>query len=395
MAGATEPEIEKIKSYGLKDTARFLTPPEAPAVIRKRLGICVVGTGWGSFHCNVIRKANPSARLFVCGRDSRKAIRLAKAVGAEGFFVDLDQAVTDPRVQALTLALPHDLHRKTAEVAAQAGKHALVEKPIATTLEDADAMIAAAEKAGTILMVAEDMHFRPAIRDVVRRISLGDIGEPLYLLVNAGGIRKPRGWAANKERMGGGVMIDIGVHYIRGMRLLMGEPNHVFASRAMQIDTKIDGEDSVQLIFSSKLGWQTHMLLSWSTYRGDLPDIVLEGSEGTFHLWPGKQFFDYYPVSSRPLTRAISFVRPRSLRDKLLRPRLQRIRKPVRDSDATGYRHEFIEFMAAVSEDRSPVTPPHDGRRDLEVVLSAYEALMTGTVTTIPFLQTIAPHHSR
>jgi myo-inositol 2-dehydrogenase / D-chiro-inositol 1-dehydrogenase len=387
MAGATEAEIEQLKSYGLKDTSRHLTPPAMPAIVRNRLGICVVGTGWGSFHCETIRKANPNATLFVCGRDPDRTQRLARAVGAADFFVDLEQAASDSRVQALTLALPHDFHRTAVEVVANAGKHALVEKPIATTLADADAMIATAQKAGTILMVAEDMHFRPVIREAVRSLSLGDIGEPLHMLVHGGGIRQPRGWAATKDRMGGGVMIDIGVHYVRAMRLLMGEPDRVFASRAMQIHTKIEGEDSVQVMFSSDLGWQTHMLLSWSTQRGQLPDIVVAGHLGTFHCWPGARFYDYFPVSPRLLTRALSFVRPHSLRDKLMRPSLQQVRRSVKDADPTGYRGEFEEFMAAVSEDRPPVTLPQDARRDLEIVLAAYASLESGVPTLIPPLK--------
>jgi len=382
-AGSTEAEINQVVSYGLHDTGRAIQPPDPIQVVNKPLGICVVGTGWGSFHCQTIREANPSVRLFVCGRDSNKTSRLAKSVNAKGYFVDLNEALSDPRIQGYSIALPHHLHRQTVELVAAAGKHALVEKPIATTLEDADAMIDAARKAGTILMVAEDMHFRAAIREVVRGVSLGDIGEPLYLLVNAGGIRKPRGWQANKSLMGGGVMIDIGVHYIRGMRLLMGEPDQVFASRAMQIDTKIEGEDSVQLIFASKLGWQAHMLLSWSTHRGNLPDIVLEGSEGTFHIWPGTRYFDYYPVAPRGLSQALSFVRPHALREKLMSPRLQRVRRSLVDKDPTGYRNEFIEFLDAVANERPPITTPEDGRRDLEIVLAAYEALRTNSLTSI------------
>jgi len=384
MAGSTEPEIEQLKSFGLKDTSRYLTPPEMPAIVRNRIGVCVVGTGWGTFHCETIRKANPNVRLFVCGRDPGRTERLANAVNAEGFFLNIEDAAADSRIQALTLALPHDVHRQSVEIVASAGKHALVEKPIATTLSDADAMIAAAQNAGTILMVAEDMHFRPAIREAVRFMSSGDIGDPLHMLVHGGGIRQPTGWAASADRMGGGVMIDIGVHYVRAMRLLMGEPDQVFATRAMQIHTKIQGEDSVQVLFSSKLGWQVHMLLSWSTQRGHLPDIVVAGSLGTFHLWPGARFFDYYPVAPRLVTRALSYVRPRSLQEKLMRPTLQQVRRWVKDEDPTGYRGEFQEFLSAVSEDRQPVTPPQDARRDLEIILAAYESIRSGTSTAIP-----------
>ncbi len=384
QAGATEEEIATINAYGIVDRSRKLRPPAAPAIVKKSVGVCVVGTGWGGVHCRYLKMAGPSTRVFVCGRNPEKTARLARAVGAEGMFTDLRSAVEDTRVQALTLALPHDIHREATETAVAAGKHVLVEKPIATNLIDADAMIAAADEAGTILMVAEDMHFRPSVREAVACISRGDVGEPLYLLVHAGGVRRPQGWAADKNRMGGGVLIDIGVHYIRGLRLLMGEPDRVLASRSMQINTKMLGEDSVHLVFSSRFGWEAAMLLTWSSPRGDLPDILLAGDEGTLHLWPGQRYLDYYPAAPRFLPNIISYVRPYWLQEKLIRPKMQRIRITQPDKDGTGYLGEMQEFLTAVSEGRPPASSAKDGRRDLEIVLRAYEALDRGTWTDIP-----------
>jgi predicted dehydrogenase len=385
-AGATEEELLTVLKPGTLDSSRYLTIPPAPAVLRKELGICVVGTGWGALHCRYLRQASPKVRLFVCGRNAQKTARLARAAGAEAHFIGLEQAVADPRVQALTLALPHDLHREAVSVVAAAGKHALVEKPISTTLEDADAMIRDSGNAKTILMVAEDMHFRPAVHEASRAIQRGSIGEPLYLLAHAGGVRRPSGWAVEKDRMGGGVLIDIGVHYIRGLRLLLGEPDTVIATRAMQINTRMSEEDSVQLVFSSNAGWQAHMLISWSSQRGDLPDFVIAGEEGTLHLWSRARHVDYYPVAPRPLTRIVSEVRPYWLQEKLMSPRLQRTRLKLHEPDVTGYLGEMKEFVAAVAEGREPVTSPQDGRRDLEIVLRCYEALRTAQPAAIPTL---------
>jgi predicted dehydrogenase len=245
-------------------------------------------------------------------------------------------------------------------------------------------MIASAKRAGIILMVAEDMHFRPAIRATAACITRGDIGEPLYLLVHGGGVRRPQGWAAEKDRMGGGVLIDIGVHYIRGLRLLMGEPDRVLASRAMQINTKMLGEDSVQLLFSSRFGWQAHMLLTWSSQRGQVPDIILAGEKGTVHLWPGKKYIDLYPTGSRLLPRLLSYVRPYWLQEKLVRPRMQRKRIRLPDRDGTGYLGEMQEFIAAVAEQRPAASRAEDGRRDLEIVISGYQSLETCMWTDIP-----------
>jgi predicted dehydrogenase/flavin reductase (DIM6/NTAB) family NADH-FMN oxidoreductase RutF len=374
-AGATESEIETILQPGITDRSRYLSPPPAPAIIWKSIGVCVVGTGWGQTHARYLRMASPKVRLFICGRNQAKTERIAQITGAEGCFLNLEEAVNDERVNALTLALPHDVHRSAVELAASAGKHALVEKPIATHLEDADAMIDAAKRAGTILMVAEDMHFRPAVREAVKMIESGAIGEPLYFMAHSAGVRRPSGWQAQKDRLGGGVLMDIGVHYVRALRLLMGEPDSVFATRSMQVNTKMSGEDSAQLIFSSRFGWQGHMLLSWSTQRGHLPDVVIEGEKGTIYLWPGARFFDFYPVKPQFVTQMISYVRPYSLQEKLMKPRLQRVRTHLSDRDHTGYLGEMQEFVAAVSEGRPPVTPPEDGRRDLEIITQCYEAL--------------------
>lgn len=383
-AGATDDEMRRILDYPTVDRSRVLGAAPAVVVPGKSVGICVVGTGWGQNHAKYLRWASPNVRLFVCGRDRQKTDRVAKAVDATGAFYDLDQAIADERVTGLTFALPHHLHRKAVEAAAAAGKHALVEKPIATNLDDADAMIAAAEKAGTILMVAEDMHFRPAVRRAAELIEEGALGEPLYFLAHAGGIRRPVGWAADKDLLGGGVLMDIGIHYVRAVRVLMGEPETVYVSKAMQINTRMTGEDSAQILFSSPAGWEAHLLCSWSTQRGMLPDIVITGEKGTLHLWPGARFLDYYPVEPRPLTRLLSYVRPYSLQARLIRPGMQRVRMQLPEKDGTGYLGEMQEFLAAIIEDRPPVTPPEDGRRDLEIVLHCYQSLAEKAVQNIP-----------
>lgn len=246
----------------------------------------------------MFREADEHVELYVCCRDPARTARVARAVGARDVILGLEKAISDPRVEALSLVLPHHLHAEAAQMAASMGKHVLVEQPIATTLADADAMIEAARRSGTILMVAEDPHFRA--REAVRIMDCEDFGEPLYQ-VHAGGLIRLEGWKADSSLMGGGVLMDIGVHYMRAMRLLMGEPHRVLASRAMQVDTRITGEDSVQLLFGSNYGWPAHMLLSWASPRGYGPDIVIAGEKAVIHLWPGASYLDLPPAAASPL----------------------------------------------------------------------------------------------
>jgi predicted dehydrogenase len=126
------------------------------------------------------------------------------------------------------------------------------------------------------------------------------------------------------------------------------------------------------------------MLLSWASYRGHLPDIVVAGEKGTLHLWPGAHYYDYYPTAPSLKTQLAAQVRPYWLQEKLLRPSLQRRRIKLRDKDVTGYLGEMQEFLAAVAEQRQPVSTGQDGRRDLELVRGSYEALTVGIRTGIP-----------
>jgi predicted dehydrogenase/flavin reductase (DIM6/NTAB) family NADH-FMN oxidoreductase RutF len=373
--GQTDDEVERILAYGVFDRGRILQPSRAPAILRRPVGICVVGTRWGAFHCELVKKAAPAARLFVCGQDSARTERLAHAVRAEGWFNGFDRAVADSRVQSVSLALPHHLHRAMSEAALAAGKHVLVEKPIATNLEDADAMLAAARRAGRILMVAEDMHFRPAVAYVARRIDLGDIGEPLHLLMHVGGIRRPEGWAAEREKLGGGVFMDIGVHYVRAMRLLFGEPASVLALTAMQVNTKITGEDNLRACYSGAAGWTADLFTTWSAKPGILPDIAVLGDRGTYHLWPRAKHVDYYPAIPTRILKLLEYVRPYRLQARLMRPSFGRVRVRVPGEETTGYVLEFREFLNAVVEEREPATTARDARRDLEIVVRTYESL--------------------
>jgi predicted dehydrogenase len=232
-------------------------------------------------------------------------------------------------------------------------------------------------------MVAENMHFRPSVGMVARRVAAGDAGEPLHMLVHAGAVRKPESWVADKEKLGGGVFVDIGIHYVRALRLLLGEPDTVSAFQPMQLNTRMTGEDGLQVIFRSEIGWQSHFLTTWSAGLGRIPDIVVIGDGGTFHLWPMAGFYDYYPVAPRPLVRMLGYVRPHWLQEKLIRPTMHRERVRFGGAD-DGYVEQMREFLAAVEQRRPFATPPEDGYRDLEIVNCCYASLERGQPAPIP-----------
>ena len=355
----------------------MISPPTPPAIIKNKIGVCVIGVGmWGASHCDFFRRASNRVELYVCGRNDRHTAKIAKVYQAKDYILGFDKAMEDKRFQAVSIVLPHDMHRKATELALINNKHVLLEKPIATSLEDADAMIELSKNTKSIFMIAENMHFRSAITSAVNAIDQGDIGEPLSLTAHAGGLFIPsQGWKADRDKMGGGVLIDIGVHYVRILRLILGDPDRVLCCRSMQVNTKTSGKDSVQLLFSSKLGWKAHLLLTRSSERGNGPDVFLFGDKGTLYLWPSRQYMDYFPALSPSSLDRFPRLLPSWLGSEKILSLLQRKRRKLCSNDTSGYLTEVREFLAAIEEGREPASTPQDARRDLEIILCAYESL--------------------
>lgn len=149
----------------------------------KQIGFGVIGTGivGGAWHAHVYSHA-PKARLVaVCDLNEQLAHEVAQKYGAAQVYTDYHKLLENPEIQAVSIATPDFAHREIAVAAAEAGKHILVEKPLATTVEDAEAIVNAARKAGVKLMV--DFHNRvsPPFSGAKRSVQNGEIGKPVYI----------------------------------------------------------------------------------------------------------------------------------------------------------------------------------------------------------------------
>jgi len=342
------------------------------------LGVCIVGTGWGRFLGTAIRRALPDVRLFVFGRDPAKTARMSRALGAVAAFTSLENALDDPRVEAVVLAIPHHLHRWATVASLRSGKHVFVEKPIATSLDDADVMIESARAAGKALFISDNLHCQPAVTEVRARLESGELGRPLYFLANSFGVHQPQGWRTRAHEMGGGILIDAGVRPIRALRLLFGEPEYVLAVRGPQVDAAMDGEDNVQLLLYGEAGWRAHVLLSWSARRGNLPEYVVMAEKATMHISMSENSLDSYPVDPPPIARLISKLRPHWLQDVLSHPRFERKRVRLAAADRTGHLGQIREFLTAAAAGVAPVDSALEARRDLEIITHAYQSMRSG-----------------
>src|SRR2546422_1170686 len=146
----------------------------------------------------------------VASRTLERAERVADAVGAEA-TTDLDAAIRDPEVDAVDICLPTLLHRDAAERAFAAGKHVFLEKPIALTTRDADAIIHAAKASGRLLMIGLVLRFWPEYVELQRLVAARELGAPLA--VSAHRLSPPADWNdwMKDASQSGGVAVDLAI----------------------------------------------------------------------------------------------------------------------------------------------------------------------------------------
>ncbi|GAA1783606.1 Gfo/Idh/MocA family oxidoreductase [Leucobacter iarius] len=143
--------------------------------------------------------------------DAPRGAELAASLGVDYVDSYADALAWGP--DAVIVTAENARHRELVELAAEAGAHVLCEKPLATTLEDARAMLAATERAGVALMTAYPVRFAPAFADLVRRVRDGALGTILAVRgTNNGKLPSDRAWFTDPELAGGGALVDHVVH---------------------------------------------------------------------------------------------------------------------------------------------------------------------------------------
>ncbi len=201
------------------------------STLTKTIRIGVVGLrGIGMTH--VRHSSNlPDVRVTaVADVDQARTAKAAADFSIPRQYADAAQLFGDPEVDAVVLAVPNHLHAPLAIAAMRAGKHVLVEKPIARTTAEAAEMIAERDRAGRVLMVGMNQRFEPLHQAAKAAIAAGRIGEVYYGKTcwsqrrPGKGLYERGGWFLTKEKSGGGPMIDLGIHRLDLALHLMGFP---------------------------------------------------------------------------------------------------------------------------------------------------------------------------
>jgi len=201
----------------------------------KTVKIGVIGLAWpGNEHLKGYVACPRAEIIALCDLDKKLLARQAKEYGVSKTFTNYKKMLAMSALDAVSVCVPNDLHKPMSLDALAAGKHVLCEKPPALSAKEAQAMAAAAKKAGGVLMYALVQRFQPEsqlLRQFVDRGELGDIYFARTAYLRRRGIPVGKeGWFINKKRSGGGSLIDIGVHCLDRAWWLMGSPKPVTVS---------------------------------------------------------------------------------------------------------------------------------------------------------------------
>lgn len=312
--------------------------------------LCIVGCG--EYAKKVLQEFPDMTRefeVFFASRDTEKAKRYCKTYGGEGYFGSYVEAAADPRVGAMYILTPHNLHRENALLAASNSKHILVVKPIARTIEEGEEMIQAAQAAGVHLMVAENYRFLPAVDRCKQLISQGRIGELRMIQIQNEWYDEPKGWRTDATLIGGGGFIDGGIHAVDMLMNLGGVPDRVYSTAPHQMFGHAEVEDRLVMVChlpNGCLGLINHSIGTPVTKYGYWVNVT--GTEGQLRFDPHGSEMTLDTLDSQHTER------------------LPEVRSSIQIM--------LQEFRDSIIEDREPKMSGREGLKDLAVVLAAYES---------------------
>lgn len=324
--------------------------------MKNKIGICVIGCGFiAGVHAKYLNSLN-DVSLFFASRNINKAKDFCKRFKGAGFFGSYEEAAKDGRVNALLICTPHKEHFSGIKLGAKYKKHVLIEKPLALNLKEADKAISLAKRAGIVLMVAENYHFMPATLKVKELIGKGLIGKLRFCVVNCFKKSKPKGWRLRLDSAGGGVFIDVGIHFVDLLRNICGEVDSVFALRPKQSFLDMEGEDSISVLMKLKrcVG---QINLSTAAPGPRFQCVSFIGSEGRILMENSGLFVILCGKKKR-----FFFTGRR---------------------DGNGFMAMHREFLNAIKKKRKPITDALSGKKTLKVVLAAYKSLKSGQCVNI------------
>ena len=325
-----------------------------------KFGLCVIGCGsFARTFARAIQGELGDIELYFASRDPARAARFASEFAGSGSFGAYETAVADARVDAVYICTPHHLHLEHARLAAAAGKHILLEKPLARTAAESQAIINSAADAGATLMVAENYRFMPPVLAAREMIDRGDLGALRLVQLQEDFPFQPSEWRNEANLNGGGVLIDGGIHKASLLAYLAGNPSEVYATEVPSAQPSLAAEDGVVAMLRYPGGLVGVINHTWSAGpHNPRPWVTVSGSAASIALELGGDWIDTIDASGR--------------------------RRQQLGNDRSGLAGMVGEFRSCVQGGRVPAMTGGEGMRDVALVEACYSSMRSGAPVPFP-----------
>jgi predicted dehydrogenase len=325
----------------------------------KRTGFAVVGLGRIAERAVLpaFKHSRQAKLVALVSGDERKAARLASKFGASDFYSYDDYALclNHPQVQAVYIATTNATHAEYTERAAAAGKHVLVEKPMATSVDDAQRMIEACRAAGVRLMVAYRKYFDPASVALKKLVKDGKLGR-LKTMHSAFTIfvppAKKANWHLDRRASGGGSLMDLGIYCVNTARWLVEKDPIEAMAYAWTVDPQRynEVEESIAFRLNFPEGLVLQAASSFGAAQGHF--LHLHGERGWAALDP-----------------AFAWEEERRLFGKIGGRWFEKYFKPTDE-----FALELDAFADSIRRKRDPEPNGVEGLRDLVIIQAIYRS---------------------
>lgn len=323
---------------------------------RKLVTIAIVGAGFmGETHAASYRKIDDAEVKFVCDIDPSKGRPLAGSSGAE-YVADFSDLLTR-EVDAIDVCLPTPLHRPFAVGALEAGFNLFLEKPLAISVEEGEAIRDAARKASGASMVGHVLRFWPGYSELRSTVVGGEIGDPRHMLAYRLG--PPPAWAEwyMDMRKSNGVIFDLGIHDLDFVRWTMGEPRSVFAQTFDRGEVQTHGQVILDYGGGEALvecTWMGSRSFPFTTY------VEVAGTGGLVHI-DGRKNNPFVIFLEEGSTGHSSTCISTS--------------DPYHED---GYVRELRHFVDCVRDGRDPAVPVSEALETIRLSVAAVESAKSG-----------------
>ena len=324
-----------------------------------KLRVAVLGMGWWSDVLADAIKRSAAIEIVACytrSDDKRAAFATKYGCRAAASYAEI---LGDPAIEAIVNTTPNGVHLDTTRAAAQAGKHVFLDKPIANTVAEGQAIAQACRDAGVVLSLGYQRRRESHFRWIKAEIDAGRFGKLVQAEANISRDRLGKidlaSWRYQAAGMPGGVMLQIGIHYVDVLEMLMGPVVRV-SGRSAQLVLPGDNPDVANLILEHESGALSNLTASYAS-----------ASEYYMMNIYGKEASAFYDLFSglRHLRRGATQA------------------TPVKTEDNDTIREELEEFVHCIRNRTSPETDGFWAARNLAVIKAGVRSAREGRAVAV------------